>query len=1353
MTHRRYSIGLDIGVSSVGWACMTQDFRIPKYNGRYAIGVREFEVAQTAEARRIQRGTRRRYNRRIRRIQLLQQVLNPLFQDDPGYFIRNDEQEKHFWRNSNQFENNSLSETLKYLGMNTRTYPTIYHLRKSLITQNKKTHPRLIYIALHNLVKFRGHFLNENLSWTSNSNTNSSKKLVKEFFEELLNHFYETEHISEKDFEDIVKLLENKDLTNADKRTEILRILGREFRQPVSLFLGLRANISLMFPNSENINAYKEEKLGLSFSKDDVEETINKLTDEEGNVVEKAYVIYQHILLKDLLGESNYVSEAKVKEYDQFGEDLKTLKKIYNDHLGEQAYRDMFITSRKNWSEYNKTRKQNLLCTFDQFLRIHKTEDNFFRDIKRNLESLIKKKSLKNKEVKPVQTVINKINEGNFLQKQRSHLNAAIPHQNNVYEAETILKNQQLYYPEITDEMIERVKQIISFRIPYYMGPLIKDNQNAKFGWASRKSDDRVKPWTVNEVIDRSQSAENFINRMTSFCSYLKNEKVLPKNSLIYQKFELLNELNGIQIRSSNETPNRKYRLDQKVKNWIIENVFMKYKNVTHRRLKTELKKSPYKDIILDENTDRLKEIHGTQKEDRFGTSLSSFIDMNRIFGDIKTVDQKMLEEIIYWISVFEEKDIIELKIKEKYPHITKSQIRSLTNLSYTGWGRLSKKLVNELPADKQNHLTILDVMKEEPLVFMEVLSIEKYNLEDRILEMNKTANDKFGRIIYQDIEELHGSPALKKGIWQAILVIEELVDIFGEPEHIMIEFAREDGEKRRSITRKRRINDLQTAVQKDEIELKKFLKNHSSYDEPKYRDNRLYLYITQQGKCLYSGESLNISRLQDYEIDHILPRNFVKDDSFDNLALVKQHMNQAKGSDKMPLEVIKSSQRQKQRMFWKRLYDNKLISQTKYYRLMKESFTDQDKESFFARQLVETRQITRHIKDLLEERFGHTEIHPVNANIVTNLRRHSQAIKIRELNNKHHAVDAAMTNLIVQFIIQKYGENFLNFNFKYQEARKKWRQMLTKYRKNFFLFADIVSEECFTHYQTGEIINGHQFLHMLNDEIPWQTTKKIGSSEAAFYDETLYSPRETKGRKPQYYSGKLAKGVHSDLKVASSFLISYKYLNKQKKEVVSSEVVNYLVIEKYQTRGYSDKELALFLAQKVAKGKVIKAKIHTRILKYQRIIINEHPMYFISSEERSEMHNAKQFQPDLTTLEKLYKTWSSILQNEDISIDILKDTFEELANDAIEQYKLYLPDSRIKNIKEYATKVVDNSSFQKGLEELFKMAGASASRSNLFGGRYERKLNPHTVRFVHESITGLRYRKPKSYKHELWSQ
>src|SRR5699024_11070551 len=113
---------------------------------------------------------------------------------------------------------------------------------------------------------------------------------------------------------------------------------------------------------------------------------------------------------------------------------------------------------------------------------------------------------------------------------------------------------------------------------------------------------------------------------------YLTNEKVLPKHSLLYEQFEVLNELNGIQIRASNDLPDKVHRLSKKEKKWIIENVFQKRKTVTHNILKNELKKGPFKYLILDEEADTLKEIYGTQKEDRFSTSLSSYIDMTKIF-------------------------------------------------------------------------------------------------------------------------------------------------------------------------------------------------------------------------------------------------------------------------------------------------------------------------------------------------------------------------------------------------------------------------------------------------------------------------------------------------------------------------------------------------------------------------------------------------------------------------------------------------------------------------------------------------------------------------------------------------
>lgn len=1346
---QKYSIGLDIGVSSVGWACLTPEFRIPKYNGRFAIGVREFESANTAEERRLQRGTRRRYNRRIKRIQLLQETLSPLFQNDADFIMKIDANEKHFWRNNNQFENKSLSEVLVSLKENSKKHPTIFHLRKALLKNEEKFDPRLIYIALHNLVKFRGHFLNENMGWINTKENETTFDMLNEYFTLLEQIGYRNDHqkqaITKNQLLKIVEIIENKELTNSDKRTTIKKLIGKEYHDPISLIIGLKSDMHKLFFNSDNSVSYQEEKLKVSFTDEDITEVYGKLTDDEQVIIDQANKLFQHVLLNDLLNGHQCVAESKVTSYNQFKNDLLLLKEIYNQHLGEKAYRDMFITSKTKQTKYRDTKNINLLCAFDRFLKVHKEEDTFYKELKRVFDTIIKSSESTKKDITNVQNALERLNKNTFLQKQKGYLNAAIPHQNNEYEAQTILKNQQKYYPEITDEVIEKVSQIINFRIPYYIGPLLKEANENDFGWVVRKNPDKhVLPWTIDEVIDRSQSAEKFINRMTSYCAYLTSKKVLPKHSLIYQLFEVLNELNGIQIRPEYEQPDKKYRLDYKEKQWILKNVFQKYKNVTHKILLRELKNSPYKEIVLDSQTDSLGNVFGTQKEDRFGSSLSSFITLSNIFSNIDDSNQDMLEELIYWITVFEDKDIIKLKINEKYKNISDKQIKALINLPFVGWGRLSHKLINELPADTNNNVTILDIMKQEPVVFMEVLGTEKYRLNERITKLNLHHNKSFAKIRYKDIAELQGSPAIKKGIWQAILIIEDLVQTFGEPDHIMIEFAREEDVKERNVNRKQQINNLQKAISKDEKELKAFLKEHSRYENNDYKDQRLNLYITQEGKCLYTGEALNISRLHDYHIDHILPRNFVKDDSIDNLALVTSKANHNKGGTKMPLEILNDRDRFHQKIQWKKLLDNKLISQSKYFKLMKESFSDQDKESFFARQLVETRQITKHVKDLLNDRFEHTEIHPVNANVVTNLRKHSNVVKIRDLNNKHHAIDAALTALIVQFIVNKYGHNFLSFNFKYREAQNKWKEMMTKYQKNFFLFGDIDKYNKFTHFSTGELLSGREFLHSLNNDIPWQTTKKVGSSESAFYKETLFSP---KVKQAKYTSNKTSQGVYDEMKTDSTYLISYKEANKKGKLSVKNNFVDLYVIEKHQLKKVNSKEFAFFLASKVAKANVIDAVVHTKIEKHQRVHYENHEFYYISS---NEMHNAKQLKLQANVLNEL----ANINNNKQrVNIEDLQNTFKNVTNQVIDDYSYFLPEARITILENYYENIHDYDSFLHAISELFKTTSASAARSPLFGHRYTKKTDASKLLFIHDSITGLRYRKPKSYKNVLWSK
>lgn len=64
----------------------------------------------------------------------------------------------------------------------------------------------------------------------------------------------------------------------------------------------------------------------------------------------------------------------------------------------------------------------------------------------------------------------------------------------------------------------------------------------------SKKKQRKIYPWNFTEIVDVEESAEKFIRRMTNKCTYLVGEDVLPKDSLLYSKFMVLNELNNLRL-------------------------------------------------------------------------------------------------------------------------------------------------------------------------------------------------------------------------------------------------------------------------------------------------------------------------------------------------------------------------------------------------------------------------------------------------------------------------------------------------------------------------------------------------------------------------------------------------------------------------------------------------------------------------------------------------------------------------------------------------------------------------------------------------------------------------------------
>ncbi len=158
---KEYFLGLDIGTSSLGWAVTDTDYKILRAKGKNLIGVRLFEEGKTAEERRLFRSSRRRTARRKERIKLLQELFaEEINKIDPTFFQRLKESKYYLEDKTDKdcpfalFNDEGFTDKEYH-----EKYPTIYHLRKDLIESDEKKDIRLIYLAIHNIIKNRGHFL------------------------------------------------------------------------------------------------------------------------------------------------------------------------------------------------------------------------------------------------------------------------------------------------------------------------------------------------------------------------------------------------------------------------------------------------------------------------------------------------------------------------------------------------------------------------------------------------------------------------------------------------------------------------------------------------------------------------------------------------------------------------------------------------------------------------------------------------------------------------------------------------------------------------------------------------------------------------------------------------------------------------------------------------------------------------------------------------------------------------------------------------------------------------------------------------------------------------------------------
>jgi CRISPR-associated endonuclease Csn1 len=286
----------------------------------------------------------------------------------------------------------------------------------------------------------------------------------------------------------------------------------------------------------------------------------------------------------------------------------------------------------------------------------------------------------------------------------------------------------------------------------------------------------------------------------------------------------------------------------------------------------------------------------------------------------------------------------------------------------------------------------------------------------------------------------------------------------------------------------------------------------------------RLFHEISNDGSklnavCIYCGQPFGITDAlhgNNIDIEHIIPKSLLFDDSQSNKTLTHRRCNEDKGN-RTAFDFMSSKDEDKLNEYIERvdrLYKTKIIGKGKRNKLLMPA--DKIPQDFISRQLGETRYITRKAKEILEQ--VSYNVWSTSGNVTAYLRdkwgwndviMNLQLSKYRELNltewrewetndgqkhkkevikgwskrddHRHHAIDALAIACTQQGFIQRL--NTLNS----QHTRDEMRAELKEYKEKLSLLDNfIVSQRPFSTQQIEKAVD--------NILISFKSGKKVAS-------------------------------------------------------------------------------------------------------------------------------------------------------------------------------------------------------------------------------------------------------------------
>lgn len=508
-------------------------------------------------------------------------------------------------------------------------------------------------------------------------------------------------------------------------------------------------------------------------------------------------------------------------------------------------------------------------------------------------------------------------------------------------EVRTILKKQREWYPELTDQKIEKIMGVIFSQRDFEDGP--------------------------GDASDKYRRYTGFLESL-GYCRFYPEERRGFRNTALGDVYAAINALSQYRYV---HTDTGETKLSQEAAAKMVSYI-MKQGSLTRTQAAKLLKPLGIA-------------IYGSKDVDK--TLAKSF----RFLKEMKKIAEKCQ---VSWESLLSETDLTEYEegktsllnqlgtVCSMYqtPHRKEEELKKLrakweqVHFPPAFWNALKRHKFNGTSSVSYHHMA--DAI--EAFLKGDIYGNFQWNKQKQLDEKQESQRERLlsAKVLMQD-EDVKDNPVVLRSINETRKVLNCLIWLYGSPAEIHVEVA---DDVARSYLERKRIQKMQRDHEKTRDAIKKKIAEilHCTEAEVKGSQIERYkLYIEQEGKCLYSGRELDLEMVLDtqshaYEVDHIIPYSLILDNTLANKALVCGNENQEKGQQ-TPLMYLKG---EKKEAFIERVKAEKKrtshpISNKKYDYLMLATLYGKEAKEILtgwkSRNINDTRYITKYVVGLIK--------------------------------------------------------------------------------------------------------------------------------------------------------------------------------------------------------------------------------------------------------------------------------------------------------------------------------------------------------------------------------------------------